>query len=72
MLLEAVANTLRDVAFRVGPDTDGYNSINVHLHHEGLTLAAEIVRTWVCPTCAPPVRETANMVCQTCGKDYAQ
>lgn len=25
-----------------------------------------------CPTCEGPIRETVSMVCQTCGRDYAQ
>jgi hypothetical protein len=24
-----------------------------------------------CPTCSPPSRETHDMVCPTCGKDYS-
>jgi hypothetical protein len=25
-----------------------------------------------CPTCSGPIRETVNMVCQTCGTDYGR
>jgi hypothetical protein len=30
----------------------------------------EIDRRTPCPTCSGPIRETTNMVCQTCGTDY--
>jgi hypothetical protein len=25
-----------------------------------------------CPTCSGPIRETTNLVCQTCGRDYSK
>ena len=39
-----IADLLCDTAFEVFTDTDGYKSIKVHLHHEGLSLAEQLVR----------------------------
>lgn len=44
MVSDELAEAITNTAFEVFVDTDGHKSIRVHPEHEGLTLAAQVVR----------------------------
>ena len=55
LVTEAIAQAICDTAFEVFVAADGHRAIKVHLHHEGLTEAEKIARSWQ-PGPKPPMR----------------
>ena len=63
-----IANTLNNLAdFPTAWTPDDVRTLLTDI----LSLLEEKPTTAPCPTCTGPIRETTNMICQTCGTDYS-